>query len=337
LDLTEIRPRTPEPAAAADPASVQHLAQLAAHVLEVERVSPHDDLFDLGLDSMTATDLLARAVQAGLAPPGLPTTVFLRHSTPETLATALARGADPTVGHVVPLRESGAMPPLFVVHGHDGRVVLFRALAERLGEDFPVYAFVLPDDVSGLADVQDLASLYATELRRVHPVGPYAVCGLCFGGSVALEMARLLGRAGEPPIVLGLINPLGIEQAFGTRALSLAAYRARRLVHQLRNRTLRRALRAYVRTRRVDRVDLDVRRIQAALDPMRNAYRASPYDGDALVFATSTYTVRERDWTAAVRGDLRWIRLGGRHGEELTEPYVSRIAAVLASQMRARS
>jgi hypothetical protein len=63
---------------------------------------------------------------------------------------------------------------------------------------------------------------------------------------------------------------------------------------------------------------------------------ALPYDGDAVVFATSSYTVHEREWSRIVRGELDWIELGGRHGEEMTEPYVSRIADVLAGAMRAR-
>ena len=75
--------------------------ELAAEVLEVERVRGDDDLFDLGLDSMTAADLLTRAIAAGLAPPGLPTTIFLRHSTPANLAAALEHGALPTGGRVV--------------------------------------------------------------------------------------------------------------------------------------------------------------------------------------------------------------------------------------------
>lgn len=209
-------------------------------------------------------------------------------------------------------------------------------LRRRSVQDFPVYAFTLPDDLSHLPDVQALAALYVTELRRVHPTGPYGLCGLCFGGSVGLEIARQLGRSGEPPTVLGLINPLGVVQPLRARAAGHASYWAGRVVHQLRRRTFVHALREYVRTRRDDRVEVEVQRIQTALAPMRSAYVASPYDGDAIVFATATYTVRERDWVHLVHGELDWIELGGRHGEEMREPYVSRIADVLASAMRAR-
>ena len=38
---------------------------------------------------------------------------------------------------------------------------------------------------------------YIREIKSVQPDGPYTICGMCFGGWIAFEMARQLTTAGE--------------------------------------------------------------------------------------------------------------------------------------------
>ena len=306
---------------AAEPELVNQLARLAADVLQVDEVSPGVDLFDLGLDSLTAADLVARAASEGLAPTSCPITIVFRHSTIASLAAALQAGYVDEEGLCVALRASGSRPPLFLVHGNDGGILVFRSLAERLGEDQPVYALRLPEDVSEIPDVESLARLYVGEIRRLYPSGPYGLYGLCFGASVALEMARDPG--GEQVAALGLVNPLGVPVGKPRRATRQAVHLARRSLAHARKGTLRAALRGRLSARN------ELTDVQIALEPMRRAYRARPYPRSAAVFAMAPYLPRPADLRAVVRGGVEWVDLGGLHGEEMNEPYVTKIAEVL--------
>ena len=308
---------------AAEPELVNQLARLAAVVLDLDEVSPDVDLFDLGLDSLTAAALVARAASEGLAPTSCPITIVFRHSTIASLAAALQAGYVDEEGLCVALRASGSRPPLFLVHGNDGGILVFRSLAERLGEDQPVYALRLPEDVSEILDVESLARLYVGEMRRLHPNGPYGLYGLCFGACVALEMARDLVESGEEVAVLGLVNPLGVPVGKSRRATQKAVHLARRSLAHARRGTLPAALR-----RQLSAHD-DLTDVQIALEPMRRAYRVRPYPRSAAVFAMAPYLPGPANLRAVVRGGVEWVDLGGLHGEEMNEPYVTRIAAVL--------
>src|SRR5690606_33476167 len=54
--------------------------------------------------------------------------------------------------------------------------------------------------------VEETASNYLAELRKVQPAGPYHLCGYSFGGVVAYEMARQLADDGERIEFLGLVD-----------------------------------------------------------------------------------------------------------------------------------
>ncbi len=43
-----------------------------------------------------------------------------------------------------------------------------------------------------LETIEEMASLYVKEIRRMQPHGPYYLGGYCMGGTVAYEMAQLL-------------------------------------------------------------------------------------------------------------------------------------------------
>ena len=131
---------------------------------------------------------------------------------------------DPLAETTVAIQPKGDLPPLFAIHGGDGGVLFYGHLAERLGEDRPFYAFEAPalTSTSPIPDetVEETATHYLRELRKVQQTGPYHLCGYSFGGVVAYDMARQLLSDGERVDFLGLVdteNP-GID----ARKLSLS-------------------------------------------------------------------------------------------------------------------
>jgi len=72
---------------------------------------------------------------------------------------------------------------------------------------------------------------------------------------------------------------------------------------------------------------------QLAFEPMRHAYRARPYPQGAAVFAMAPYFPGPTELGAIIQGGVQWFELGGIHGEEMDEPYVTRIAGVLQAMV----
>lgn len=125
---------------------------------------------------------------------------------------------------VLPLREGGTNVPLYCVCG----IALYQDLADALGEGQPVYGlfvasesamFSEPGAVGSKVTVQDLSAAYIAAMRTHRPRGPYALCGISFGGILAFEMARQLVAAGDEVVVLGLLDavlPRGTQRSVGS-------------------------------------------------------------------------------------------------------------------------
>ncbi|MER5176970.1 alpha/beta fold hydrolase [Streptomyces sp. NPDC002896] len=121
---------------------------------------------------------------------------------PDATAPAEARsgGADvarPAPRHLIPLNSAR---PFFCAGGLGGSALYLTSLARALGDGRPCYAFEVPG-LDGkdepLDDVEDLGALFAEEIQRIQPHGPYLLGGHSFGGVIAYEAARQLREHGE--------------------------------------------------------------------------------------------------------------------------------------------
>jgi hypothetical protein len=121
---------------------------------------------------------------------------FLAAPTARQLAGVIrSRNAIRTFDPVVPLRESGDQPPLFLVHPIGGNVFCYRELVKHLPGDRPVYGLQAAGAEPGtepLTSMESLAASYIRAIRRVHPAGACHIAGWSFGGYVAVEIARQL-------------------------------------------------------------------------------------------------------------------------------------------------
>ncbi len=196
-------------------------------VLNIRPISTGDNFFDLGADSLTAARLFAR-LRAEFAI-DLPLTPLFQAPTPADLAQlvrdaqtgrataryslqsrpARADGKGRTYSALVAIQPEGTRPPLFLMHGGAGTVLLYEPLARLLGEDQPVYglqAVGLYGEQAPQYSVGAMAEYYLDEIRSVQGAGPYRLGGYCYGALVAFEMARRLKSRGEAVALLVSFN-----------------------------------------------------------------------------------------------------------------------------------
>lgn len=84
-----------------------------------------------------------------------------------------------------------------------GRADVYRALAERLGDDRPVHGLERLEDAR---TVPEKARRYAEAITAAHPDGPLLLGGWSFGGFLAQETARQLTAAGRAVPLVVLID-----------------------------------------------------------------------------------------------------------------------------------
>ncbi|MFI5472640.1 acyltransferase domain-containing protein [Streptomyces cacaoi] len=187
-----------------------HIAAVTGH--PTARVTPATALADLGLDSLMAVrirtalerefridlplrDLLGSATVNEVAD-------RIRQVLPAT-ATATAGDQEEGPSPLVALRAAGSRPPLFLFHAAGGRADVYRALAERLGDNRPVHGLERLEDAR---TVPEKARRYAEAITAAHPDGPLLLGGWSFGGFLAQETARQLTAAGRAVPLVVLID-----------------------------------------------------------------------------------------------------------------------------------
>ncbi|TPQ17201.1 type I polyketide synthase [Streptomyces sporangiiformans] len=359
-----------------------------------ERIDPDTPLTDLGLDSLTAVRIRAVVEREFdvVVEPG----VLLKQGTLRGVAKLLdaaeiaTAAASPTAGEIPtaaaspaagePLaadpgvavselpsapdglrtfRGTGPRTPLFLAHAAGGSADVYGRLAARLDGERPVYGFDRqrdPDDVRGRA------AEFARRIRRTSPDGPWAVGGWSYGGVVAQEAVRLLGRHGTVAALVLLDSVLPLPTRLSATDLALrhfhgfAAY-----VGRTYGTRLDLPYEELAGLDDADRIDLVIKVLRETVDlsdsvlehqrtsylDLRDGERHTPghYVGRTLLYRAgepAPHTVRdpryERDdatlgWDAHCT-DLTVVPLPGHHLSLLDPPVVDELAALLTRDLR---
>src|SRR5262249_22100303 len=117
---------------------------------------------------------------------------------------------------LVPISTAGDGPSLFLIHGAEGNVLLYRVLAQKLGRSRPVYGLQsrgLDGAEPPSSDIETMAGNYIREIKSVQPEGPYFLCGYCLGGTIALEIAQQLRKNGDDVALLAMIETYNLHHA----------------------------------------------------------------------------------------------------------------------------
>lgn len=146
-----------------------------------------------------------------------------------------AGSGDSSSTSVVPIQPLGSRRPLFAVPGHNGDVFCYVDLSRHLGTDQPLFALQAPGmepNQNPLTSIEEIATVFARDIKAVQPQGPFLLAGFCVGGTIAFDLAQQLTAQGHQVSLLAL---------FGSpcpTALSLR-YRSQAAVMNIAGRVMR--------------------------------------------------------------------------------------------------
>jgi thioesterase domain-containing protein/acyl carrier protein len=176
-------------------------------VLGRSEFGPTDHFFSAGGDSLDAARVLARVeMKYGVL---IPLGAFTVEPTAGGLAAMIKAKKPKGICPIVAVRTGRQLPPLFLVHPHDGQVMLYFKLVKYLDDDVPVYAFQAPDREflkPGPGRIEEIAQYYVREMTARHPQGPHLIGGFCFGAWIALEMAKQMEKQNRRVKLLALLD-----------------------------------------------------------------------------------------------------------------------------------
>lgn len=339
----------------------ERLARIWCAALRLDRVSCKANFFELGGQSITAVSLFAKIEQE--FGKKLPLATLFTSPTVELLAKALkGERTNNSWSPLVPISPKGSKPPLFLVHGAGGNVLLYRSLAEHLAPEFPLYGLQskgLDGEIEPLHTIEEMAACYVKEVRTVRPRGPYFLGGYCLGGTVAYEMAQILRREGEDVPLVAMLDTYNYSRALKVSFRSFLMQKARfhlaNMAH-LRPGDMIPYLREKVRLglggelsnlktsmpggSRLDGVSRATsgaeEKVQGINDYAAEHYDPVPYAGRLTLFKPRInykfYPDPNMGWGDLALGGLDTVEVSVNPHSMLLEPYVS----VLAEQLKER-
>jgi acyl-coenzyme A synthetase/AMP-(fatty) acid ligase/thioesterase domain-containing protein/acyl carrier protein len=336
------------------------LLSIWKQVLERGNITIKDDFFDLGGDSLAAVAIIAAVEKIFRL--RLPTTTLQAAPTIEKLAKVI-RASNGTTRRVqvVGYRLAGKNPALYYVPAAGSEAFELKLLPRHLPVEQPILAFQ-PKGLDGRAryhaSVEEMAKYYLVHLRVHQANGPYYLCGNCFGGVVAFEMAQQLTATGEEVAFLGLFDSYGGDypkpRSSGTPSPKAVEPLLARLFRWndegIKDRNSPKgklfkidvALRFSLFARNYESRTACLRRLCKIA---RRRYRLRPFRGRIDLFRTADVApaeVYEPDpllgWGGMARQGIEVHELAGRHGDYMREPEVRVFADLLSACLaRARS
>ena len=305
------------------------LVKIWESVLGKHPIGVRQNFFDLGGHSLLAVRLMHRLEQ--IFGKKMPITTLFMAPTIEQLAELLRRdGWSPSWSSLVPIQPEGTKPPFFCIHGAGGTVIIYRDLAQHLGPDQPVYGLQaqgLDGSQQRLNSVEEMAEHYLRDMRTIQPEGPYFLGGLSFGGTVALEIARMLRAEGEEVGLLALFDTFAGRQESNRELLT----KLWRLPFSEKVSYLTHKSKQYAKTftRKLQHGFLPPALIKVREGIQQAGFRhtTAPYEGSVVLFRASKKSLRGAHdpyagWKELALGGLEIHEIPGDHVGIVLEPQV---------------
>lgn len=318
----------------------ERLARWWQEFLGIPRIGIKDNFFELGGRPLIAAQLFARIDQE--LSRALPIATLLKYPTVEELAAFLAEGESLEAFQLFAVQPEGPLPPFFCIPGVGSDALTLRTFARALGPDQPFYGLqargldATPLD-GELPEVEDIASGFIAEIRRVQPEGPYFLGGHCFGSLLAWEVARQMTAQGLEVGRLVLLDPI-VSNIFSDNTLGWD--RLRYHWHKLRRTSLR-SLSGFVldKLRNYGRAVIARQRVGRSwemAERIHSRYRLASFDGRVLIFMaedSSFAFTAERDprryYEKLAEGGVDYLFVPGNHHSILHGQEVIQLAALL--------
>ncbi|WP_337866662.1 amino acid adenylation domain-containing protein [Ignavibacterium sp.] len=176
------------------------LAKIWENLLGITGIGIDDNFFELGGHSILAAQMLADFEKETCK--RIPLAEMFTSQTIRQLASKVENGNIKLNWNPLVQIKNGDENkiPLFLIHGAEGNVLLYRDLANRLNSNRTIYGLQakgLDGKKSFNLSIEEMAEEYIQAIKSVQPFGPYNLGGYCMGGSVAYEIAMRLTAGGE--------------------------------------------------------------------------------------------------------------------------------------------
>jgi thioesterase domain-containing protein len=295
----------------------------------------------------------------------LPLATLFQNPTVRTLASKIDKTAQLSDWNsLVPMRISGSRPPLFLVHGAEGNVLLYRNIAEYLGDDQPVYGLQSQGldgtELTGVT-IESIARQYIKEIRSVQSSGPYYLGGYCLGGTIAFEIAQQLRQAGESIALVALLETYNLKSRPPVSIALKLLRKVQNIYFQSGNLMLSRGSSRFF----AEKVRVELSRFKVQCEILRSrvfakfgsngrtkythiqikevnhraqeAYNPRPYDGRVLVCRSKAYYLGFKDaqygWGDIATQGVQVIELSHFPHGSLNRPFVRTLAHVLRDEI----
>jgi amino acid adenylation domain-containing protein len=190
------------------------LVHIWQETLGIRPVGIRDNFFELGGHSLMVVSLFSLVEQE--FGKSLPLSVLFEAPTVEEFAKHLAPSADAKPwDSLVQLRAGDPnKPALFLFHDVEGKLVMYLNLSRQLKTDRAIYG-LRPYGKEGYPTlytrIPQMVRHYVSRIQSVQPEGPYLLCGMCAGGSLAFEAALQLQAAGQEVAFVSFIDGLDVQ------------------------------------------------------------------------------------------------------------------------------
>ncbi|HTF27912.1 MAG TPA: amino acid adenylation domain-containing protein, partial [Flavitalea sp.] len=359
----------------ADPAltsTESMLVSLWETKLGLKRVGINDDFFELGGNSLIAIQILANIRKETGAK--FPLSVMFEHSTIKKLAQLINGSLEKTTKRwrsLVPIKPEGTKNPVYMIHGAGSYVMKFKALAQYMDKDQPVYGLqaIGVNGIDPLVDkMEDIAAIYISEMLEHNPEGPYAFTGYSFGGLIAHEMARQLKAMNKKVIMVGMVD--SYAQQWDHHRSSLGRL-LKKIDHISRNMLFKLYLalkdpkesgsfyvgrilslvekgkrfikgKKNVHTNTRNELDIILQKIEDANEVAFRQYSLKPYDGFIDLFRVSKKLYYLRDfkyfgWKPFVLDGVNVHNIPGNHYNLFNPPHNKEFAQILQKVLDERN
>lgn len=328
----------------------KRVAAIYARILDVAVTSRRDDFFMLGGTSMTLAQLqtelrhelggeldLADAMRSASVADVAASVVASRADDANRRDGWDEAGAATSSDLVVALRTAGHASPLVLIHGWHGQAFVTPGFVAAVPEDHPVFSVQARGLIDGARPHRSVAAMAEEYLRAAQAIGhaaPPILVGICAGGVIAVEMARLARQQTGRQLPVVMLDPPypPYAQPLPRRLRDLAAFYlslaplrfgpAKWVTKHIARRLRARAER--IGTPNLDSPTLEndaAVRVALSVGIALRRHRPGVYDGPVYVIASqrrlSGATWRSGTWQRVLSGPLELIGAGDDHMDVL--------------------